>query len=138
MAATAEAIVAQERALSVAIVLTERRDGHSELECAFKILENVPPVALIAGTPSVTLVHDYQIEEILRKISVQSRSSFIPRDSLIGREVHLATLYSIRFYLPPSIAKRSERLVFWVVNQNIPIGEIQNTRTPVLSSSVPA
>ena len=53
-----------EIAVCVAVVLPQRRCRHAELICRLEILQNLPPVAFVAGAAAVALVHDDEIEEI--------------------------------------------------------------------------
>ena len=80
--------------IRVAVVLTQRRCGHANLKCRFKVLQNLTPVAFVACAAAVALVHDDEVKEVSRKFPIKARTPLVPRDCLVGREIHLAALYS--------------------------------------------
>ena len=122
----------------VAVVLPQRRRGHADLECGLEIFQDLAPVALVAGAAAVALVHDDEVEEVSRELSVQARPPLVPRDRLVGREIHLAALDRLAFDLPARIPEWREDLVLRVVDEDIAVGEIQNARPAMLARAVPA
>src|SRR5206468_9228293 len=66
--ASAQAVGVQgiaEVLVGIAVVLAQRRRRRPQLACRLKLLENLPPVALIAGAPAMTLVDDDEVEKVL-------------------------------------------------------------------------
>ena len=111
---------------------------YSRGEMTFEVFENFPPIALVPRASPMALVDNDEVEEIRRKLTVQSRPLLVPRDSLIGSEVHLAAFYRFSLDLPAGIPEWCKGFIFWVVYEHIPIGEEENTGAPVLRSAVPA
>ena len=66
-----------EVAVGVAVILAQRRRGHPQLVGRFKVVENLSPVALIAGAASVALVHHDQIKEVAGVLPIQAGAAFV-------------------------------------------------------------
>src|SRR5882724_8717276 len=62
----------------------------------------------------------------------------VPRDCLVGREIHFAALYRFSLDLPACISKWRKSFVFRVVDEHIPVGEKEDTGPPMLPGAVPA
>src|SRR5437870_4854724 len=86
----------------------------------------------------MALIHDNQIEEIARVLTVESGATLVFGDCLVGREIHLAAFGSIAFDLVPSVAKRREYLIFRIVHQDVAVGQVEDSWPPVLAGAVPA
>ena len=81
-----------EVAVGVAVVVAQRRGGHAELVGGLEVLEDLAPVALVAGAAAVALVDDDQVEEVGREFPVQAGAALVLGDGLVDGEVHLAAL----------------------------------------------
>src|SRR5207253_592653 len=103
-----------------------------------KIFQNFTPVALIACTAPVTLVHDHKVKEVRRKFAVESGPPFVTRDRLVRSEVHLAAFYNFSFNLPACIPEWREDLVLRIIHENVPICEIQNPWPTMFALAVPS
>ena len=55
-----------EVAVGVAVVLAQRRGRHAELVGRLEVLEDLAPVALVAGAAAMALVDDDEVEEVAR------------------------------------------------------------------------
>ena len=125
--------------VSVAVVLAQWSSSHSELGGWRKVFQNLAPRAIFARAAAVTLIHDDEVEKVGRVFSVKAGATLVFRQCLIDGEVDLAALnYLPVFDFRACIAERGKDLILWVVDENIAIGEIENLRTAMLSSAVPA
>src|SRR2546422_709756 len=125
--------------VSVPVVFAQRRRRHAHLVGRSKIFEDLAPVALIPGTATVTFVHDNQIKEVRGVLAVEARSAFILGKGLVDGEVHLPALVGLSILdFPASVAKGSEDLILWVVDQDVAISKVQNLGAAVLTGPVPA
>src|ERR1035437_778398 len=113
-----------EVAVSVPVVLPQRRGSHADLEGVLKILQNLPPVAFVAGASAMALVHDNKVEEIAGVFPIETGAVRVAGNSLVDGEVHLPALDGFPFDLAPSVAERRENLVFGFVYENIAVGEV--------------
>jgi hypothetical protein len=124
-------------AIGVAVIMPQRRCRHADLKCRLEILQNFAPVAFIAGAAAVTLVHDDEIEEVLRVVAVEAGAPFVLGDGLINREVHLAALDGLPVYLVARLSEGRKRLILRVVDEDIAIGQVENARAAMLACPVP-
>ena len=116
-----------EVAVGVAIIVAQRRRGHAELIGRLEVFEDLAPVALVAGAAAVALVHDDQVEEVGRVLAVETRPALVLGDGLVDREIHLAAFVGLAVLdLPARIAEGGESLVLRVVDQDVPIGQVEN------------
>src|SRR5947209_5296232 len=86
----------------------------------------------------MALVYDDEVKEISRKFLEESRALLVPRDCLVGSEVHLATFHCLSRNLPACVSKRSECLVLRVVNEDVSVGEIEDSWPSVFANAIPS
>ena len=126
-------------AVSVAVILPQRRRGHPQLVGWLKILQYLPPVALVAGAASVALVHHDQIKEVAGVLPIQAGAAFILSERLVDGEIHLAAFANLAaFDLEPGLAKRGKGLVLGIVHQNVAVGQKQDAGFAVFAGAIPA
>jgi len=126
-------------AIGIAIVLAQRRCGHAQLVGRCEVLQDLAPVAFIAGAAAVALVHDDEVEEIRRIRLVKPGPALVFRNGLVDGEVHFTALVRLAVLdLPTGIAKGSEDLILGIVNQDVAVGQVENPGTPVFAETVPA
>src|SRR5439155_26052434 len=72
-------------------------------------------------------------------LAVKARSALILGNGLVDGEVHLPALVGLSILdFPASVAKGSEDLILWVVDQNVAIGKVQDLGAVILTGPVPA
>src|SRR5205823_4393899 len=121
------------------IVTSEGCGGHPELIRRLEVVENLSPGALVLGTPPVALIDDDQVKEVRGILLVQTWPSFVLGDRLIDREVDVSPIVDDAILdLEAGFIKRSKVLVLGVVDEDIPIGKIENFRTAVGARPIPA
>ena len=87
----------------------------------------------------MALINNDEIEEVARIFFIQPRPSFILREGLIDGEIHLASFVDLTILdLPARIAERSKDLVFWVIDENVAVSQIENLRTSVFAGAIPS
>ena len=114
--------------ICVAIIFAFWGGGHAELKSRFEILQDILPVGIVGGAATVALVHDYQVKEILWVIAVKTGAVLVLGNSLVGREVHLATLDCLAFDLVSGVAERRKGFVFGVIYEDVAVGKIEHPR----------
>ena len=120
--------------VGVAVVLAQRRGGHAELVGRLEVLEDLAPVALVAGAAAVALVDDDEVEEVGRVLAVEARPALVLGDGLVDGEVHLAALDRLAVLdLVARVAERREDLVLRVVDEDVAVGEVQDPRPAMLA-----
>ena len=128
-----------EISVGVSVVFAQRRCGHAELKCRLEIFENLAPVALVAGAAAMALIHDDEVEEVSWDIRGISPGRCSSRAIAWYVAKYISRLFiALPFDLPARIAERREGLVLRIVHEDVPVGEIQNARTPIFAGSVPA
>src|SRR5437867_6197774 len=86
----------------------------------------------------MTFIHDDEVEEVWRVLTIETGPPLVFGDCLVGREIHLTAFGSIAFDLVPSVAKRREYLIFRIVHQDVAVGQVEDSWPPVLAGAVPA
>lgn len=125
--------------VGVAIIITQRRGGHAELDCRSEVIEDHAPRAVFAGTASVALVHNDQVEEIGWELAEEPFAAFVLGHGLIDAEIHLPTMDNLAILdLVAGIAKGGKDSVFRLVDQDIAVGKVKNAWLMMDSSKVPA
>ena len=105
------------------------RGGHPELEGGLEVVQDLPPGALVSGATPVALVHDDQVEEVGRILTVEPRAAFVLGDRLVDGEIHLPPLADFAVGdLEPRIAEGDEVLVLRVVHEDVAVGEVEDSR----------
>ena len=100
-----------EVAVGVAVVLAQRGGRHAELVGGLEVLEDLAPVALVAGAAAMALVHDDQVEEVGRVLAVEAGAALVLGDGLVDGEVHLAALAGLAVLdLAAGVAERAKVL----------------------------
>src|SRR5437016_13398546 len=87
----------------------------------------------------MALVHNDQVKEIAGVLMVQPWPPFILGDRLIDREVHLPSHRSDAVLdLASGVTEGGKDLVFRIVNEDVAIGEVENSWSAVIACSIPA
>ena len=124
--------------VGVAVVLAQRRGGHAELVGRLEVLQDLAPVAVVAGAAPVALVHDDQVEEVRRILPVQPRPALVLGDGLVDGEVHLPALGRLAVLdLAAGVAERREDLVLGIIDQDVAVGQVEDPGPAVLARAVP-
>ena len=109
-----------------------------KLEGRLEVFEDFPPTAFVPGTAPMALVHDDEVEEVGRVLSVQARAAFVFGNGLIDGEVDFPPLADLAVGdLPAGIAERREGLVLRVVDQDVAVGKVENLGAAVFARPVP-
>ena len=125
--------------VGVDVVLSAWCCGHADLGCGLEPLQDLAPVAVVAGAAPMALVDDDEIEEVLRVLPIETRPTFVAGDALIGREVHIAALRSVTAaYLVACISEDAEVLRHRVVHEHVAVGEKEHLRPACGVPDVPA
>ena len=125
--------------VGVGVVLTTRRGCHADLKGRLEVVEDFPPVAVVAGAAAMALIDDDQVEEIGVVLPIEAGTIGVAGNRLIDGEVHLPALNrSAAGDLPTGVAKGCEGLCHRIVDQDVAIGEIQNAGSTVLACAIPA
>ena len=125
--------------VGVDIVLPAWRGGHAELGRRLEPLQDLAPVAVVAGAAPMAFVDDDEIEEVSRVLPVEARPALVAGDALTGREVHVAALRGVAAGdLVARIAEDAEVLGLRIVDQDIAVGEKEHLRPARGASGVPA
>src|SRR5687768_14000447 len=87
----------------------------------------------------MALVDDHQIEEVGRVLAIETRALLVARERLVDGEVHLPALVcGAAFDLPPGIPERREHAVLRLVDEDVAVCEVEDTRSPGLAGGIPA
>ena len=125
--------------VGVDVVLAARRGGHADLGCGLEPLQDLAPVAVVAGAAPMALVDDDEIEEVSRVLPIETRPALVAGDALIGREVHVAALRSVTAGdLVTRISEDAEVLRHRVVHEDVAVGEKEHLRPARGALGVPA
>jgi len=124
--------------VGVAVVLAQRRGGQPKLKRRFEPCENVPPGGILARAPSMALVHDDEVEEIGGKLLVEAGPASVFGQRLVNGEIDFPALdHLTTFDLVPGVPERGEHLVLGVVDENVPIREIEDLRASMFPGAIP-
>ena len=124
--------------VGVSVVVAKRSRRHAELGGGLEVFEDFAPVAVVARAASMTLVHDHEVEEVRAVLPIEARTVRVARDRLVGGEVHLAAQHGFALDLVPGVAEGSELLVLRVVDEDVPVGQVEHARPPVFAAAIPA
>ena len=93
--------------VGVAVLFAQRSRRHAELVGGLEVVEDLPPVAVVACAAAMALVDDDEVEEVARVLAVESRPRLVFGDGLVDGEVHLAALHDrAALDLEPSVPER--------------------------------
>src|SRR6266540_4029239 len=120
--------------VGVDILRAPRRRRHADLGSRLEILEDVAPTRFVSRAPSVTLVHDDQVEVIRRILAVETRPHLILRDGLVEGEINLPSFLRLALDFPDGVAEDRKLSRDRLVNEDVSIGEVQS---PPLSAGLP-
>jgi len=125
--------------IGVAGLLAQRRGGHPELDRRLEVLQDDPPGTLVPRAPAVALVHDDEVEEVGREGPEEPHAALVLGERLVDPEVHLPALDPLaRLDLAPRIAEFREEAVLGLVDEDVPVGEVEDPGTAMLARSIPA
>jgi len=103
--------------VGVPVVFAKRRRRHAKLVRGLEELEDLTPVAFVSGAATVTLIHNNEVEKVRTKLLVKTRTPLVLGDGLVDGKIHFAPFVDLAvFDLPARIAKRSEDLVFGIID----------------------
>ena len=86
----------------------------------------------------MALVNDNQVKKISGVLVVEPGPVRVLGEGLVDRKVHFAAFNGFPIDLVAGFAERKEYFVLWVVNENVPIGQEQDSRAAVLARLVPS
>src|SRR5271157_34800 len=124
--------------VSVAVVFAERRGRHAELVGGLEVVQDLAPVAFIAGAAAVAFVNDNQVKKVVGKVTEKSRCVFAAGDGLVSGKIHFPALDGLAFDLPAGVPKGRENVVLRIVHQDVAIRQVEDARAPIRAGAVPA
>src|SRR5205807_500820 len=125
--------------VGVGVVLTARRGGHADLVGRLEVVQDLPPVAVVAGAAAMAFVNDNQIKKIAGVFAIETRPALIAGNGLVGGEIHFAALHGFAMLdFPARVAERREGPGHGIVDQDIAVGKVENARPAVPARAVPA
>ena len=97
------------------------------------------PVALVPSASPVTLIYYYQVKEIRRILAKEAWAPLILGQRLIDGKVHLPALDGVPVLdLPASVPEGGERLVLRIIDEDIPVCQVENSGSPFLGPRIPS
>src|SRR5262249_32328015 len=77
----------------------------------------------------MALVHDDEVEKVAGVFFVEAGTVFVFGDGLVDGEIHLAALHNFAiFNLVAGISEGNERLVLWVIHEDVPVSKEEYLR----------
>ncbi len=123
----------------VAGLVAQGRGRHAELEGRLEVFEDGAPRAGVARAAAVALVHDHQVEEVGGKRPEEPGAPLILGERLVDPEVDLAALDDLaRLDLVSRVAERREDAVLGLIDEDVPVGEVEDPGAPMFTGAVPA
>ena len=120
--------------IGVRIDIPSRCGGHTELHGTAEILHNAPPTALIIRTPTMALIYDNEVKEVLGVLT-EVAFSFLSaikgledgeEDGCVGRDLAILA-DTFRSNAAQSVICKPEEAVESLVCEDIPVGKEEDT-----------
>jgi len=111
--------------------------SHPELGCGGEVLEDFPPARLVVSAATMALVHYDQVE-VVRRVILESVRTVPTTECLVRGEEDTPGGIGLSENPMHRISEdRCERLAHWLVDQRMPVGEVEDPVDAGLSERLP-